>query len=170
MDGAFEVVRAGEDDLPFMMATERLAGYEALVGRSSETQHRAFLADGRHAYFIGRADGRPVGFAVVRDWGSVDGVSLVKRIAVTEPGQGHGSALLCRVIDCVFTETACWRLAIGLFPENTRARRTYERAGFLPEGIARGAVFFGGEHRDEQVMAMLRPDWEGRLHPKPSRE
>ncbi len=158
--GAFEVIRAREDDLPFMMATERLAGYEALVGRSSEAQHRAFLTDGRHAYFIGRDGGHPVGFAVVRDWGSFDGVTLVKRIAVTEPGKGHGSALLRHVIDSVFTETACWRLAIGLFPDNMRARRTYERAGFLAEGIARGAVFFGGEHRDELTMAMLRPDWE----------
>lgn len=157
----FDVVRAGEDDLAFVMATERLDGYRELVGRSEEQQHRAFLADGRHAYFIGRLGGRPVGFVVVRDWQSWDGVSTIKRVAVVEPGRGHGSAILRLVAGRVFTETTCHRLAIGLFPTNERARRAYERVGFKAEGIARGSVYFLGEHRDELIMAMLRPEWDG---------
>ena len=48
-----------------------------------------------------------------------------------------------------------------MFPENTRARRAYEAVGFTAEGIARGNAFFGGVHRDELVMAVLRPEWEG---------
>ncbi|HWJ72116.1 MAG TPA: GNAT family protein [Kaistia sp.] len=158
--GSSDVARASLEDLAFVMAAERIEAYADLVGRSSEAQHRAFMADDRHAYFIGRQEGRPIGFVIIRDWQSWDGVALVKRIVVTEPGRGLGRALLSRVIDRVFEETTCHRLAIGLFPENQRARRTYERAGFRVEGTARGAVFFQGEHRDELVMAMLRPDWE----------
>lgn len=30
--------------------------------------------------------------------------------------------------------------------------------GFVPEGVARGSAFFGGVHRDEMVMAILRSD------------
>ena len=30
-----------------------------------------------------------------------------------------------------------------------------------PEGIARGNAFFGGAHRDELLMALLRPEWSG---------
>ncbi len=160
LNGAFEVVRAGEAELGFVMATERIEGYEALVGRSTEAQHRACLDDGRHAYFIGRLNGVPIGFVIIRDWQSWDGVALVKRIAVVRPGCGHGGALLGRVVERVFEDTTCWRLAIGLFPTNLRARRTYEAAGFRTEGIARGNVFYRGEHHDELVMAMLRPDWE----------
>lgn len=163
-----QVERAGEADLDFVMATERLPGYEHLVGRSSEAQHRAALADGRHAYFVGRIGGAPAGFVIVRDWASWDRVSLVKRVAVVEPGRGLGRILLAAVVDRVFTETETHRLAIGLFPQNERARRTYVAAGFQAEGIARGSVFFGGENRDELVMAMLRPDWEARLTPPPA--
>ena len=167
--GTFELMRAGEAELDFVMATERIEGYEALVGRSTEAQHRACLADGRHAYFVGQRDGVPVGFVIIRDWQSWDGVALVKRIAVTRPGQGNGSALLRRAVDRIFEDTNCWRLAIGLFPTNLRARRTYEGAGFRVEGIARGTVFYRGEHHDELVMALLRPDWEAARTPSSPR-
>jgi len=142
-----------------MMATERLDGYEALVGRSSEAQHRAALADPRHAYFVGRFDDVPIGFSIVRGWRSPDRVALIKRIAVTHPGRGHGRILLRSVVDAVFSETDAYRLSIGLFPDNLRARRVYEAVGFVAEGVARGNVFIGCVNRDELVMAMLRPDW-----------
>jgi RimJ/RimL family protein N-acetyltransferase len=163
VSGSDFLVRPAEPpDLHFVVAAERLPGYEHLVGRSTPAQHEAFLVDGRHAYFIAEAAGAPVGFVIVRDWNAWDGVSLVKRVVVTEPGRGLGRAMLKAVVDRVFSQTNAHRLEIGLFPTNERARRVYEAVGFVPEGIARGRVFFGGEHRDEMVMAMLRPEWEAR--------
>jgi RimJ/RimL family protein N-acetyltransferase len=155
-----EVRRGDESVIPFVMETERTPGFDALVGRWDEARHRAALADGRHAYFIARNDGGPIGFAIVRDWASPERVALVKRIAVTCPGLGHGRALLTRVIDAVFEETDALRLWLGVFPENPRARRAYEAVGFRAEGIARGVALFGGIHRDELVMALLRPEWQ----------
>src|SRR5262252_4763985 len=141
------------------MACERRPGYESLVGRWDEARHGAALQDGRHAYFIGRVAGEQVEFAILRDWASPERVTLLKRIAVTRPGKGYGRALLGRVVDRVFEETDAWRLLLGVFPGNGAARRAYEAVGFRAEGIARGSAFFGGEHRDELVMAILRPDW-----------
>jgi RimJ/RimL family protein N-acetyltransferase len=160
------IVRADEAAIPYIMATERTAGFEQLVGRWDETQHQSALADGRHAYFVGYDGSEPIGFTIVRDWASRERVTLVKRIAVSRPGLGHGRALLAKVVDAVFTETDAWRVWLGVFPENTRARRVYEVVGFRAEGIARGCAFFGGEHRDEVVMALLRPEWE--IHLKPT--
>lgn len=154
--------RAVEGDIPFIMATERLPGYEALVGRWDEAKHRAAMADGRHAYFVGRRDGVPIGFLIIRDWNSPEQVSLLKRIAVAEPGQGNGKALLRAALDAVFQQTGVHRLWIGVFPENERARRAYEAVGFVAEGVARGNAFFGGVHRDELTLSILRPEW-GRL-------
>jgi RimJ/RimL family protein N-acetyltransferase len=37
-------------------------------------------------------------------------------------------------------------------------------AAFTAEGVTRGSAFLGGVHRDELVMAALRPEWEGRAH------
>jgi diamine N-acetyltransferase len=153
------IMRADESAIPFVMATERTAGFEALVGRWDEAQHRAALADGRHAYFIGRDGAEPIGFVIVRDWAAPERVTLIKRICVSRPGLGLGRALLTGVVDAVFKETHAWRVWLGVFPDNTRARRAYEAVGFRAEGIARGSAFFGGVHRDELLMAVLRPEW-----------
>jgi len=158
----FTVTRADTSAIPFIMATERTAGFEQFVGRWDEAKHRAALGDGRHAYFVARLQGEPVGFAILRDWDSAERVTLVKRIAVGHPGQGHGRALLATVVDAAFSETRVWRLWLGVFPDNIRAQRSYAAVGFAPEGVARGSAFFGGVHRDELVMALLRPEWEAR--------
>jgi RimJ/RimL family protein N-acetyltransferase len=160
MSLAVNLRRGASGDIPFIMRTERLDGYEALVGRWDEARHRAAFADPRYAYFVAEASGRPVGFAMLRDWASGDRVTLVQRIAVSEPGKGVGKAMMRAVVDAAFAQTEVHRLWIGCFPDNLRARRTYEAVGFVAEGIARGGAFFHGEHRDELILAQLRPDWE----------
>ena len=153
------LIRPGLAELPFIMATERTPGYEYVLGRSDEGWHRAALVDPRFAYFVGMAAGAPVGFAIVRDWGAPEGAAHIKRFAVARPGEGFGKPLISAVVDAVFGETRSFRLSLGLFPENARARRLYEGAGFRLEGVSRGSALFNGIHRDELVMAILRPDW-----------
>lgn len=142
--------------------TERHEGYETLVGRWDGDRHAATLADPAYAYFVARLADEPVGFTILRDWRSPDQVCLLKRIAVTRPGQGIGRALLDGVIERLFRDTDTWRLWLGVFPDNHRARRCYEAVGFRAEGVARGSAYFGGEHRDELIMALLRPEWAAR--------
>lgn len=158
----FQLVRATESDLPFIMATERREGYDAFVGRWDEARHREALADDSHAYFVGVSDSTSTGFVILRHWASVERVTLVKRIAVVAPGQGQGRTLLAAAVDRAFIDTDTYRLCIGLFPDNHRARRAYEAVGFTAEGVARGSAFFQGVHRDELVMSLLRPEWEAR--------
>lgn len=155
-----QLVRATEDDLPFIMATERLEGYDALVGRWDEARHRAAFHDGSHAYFLGLDGQTPVGFVMLRFWASPERAMLVRRIAVVTPGQGYGRLLLTSVVDKAFEETDAYRVWIGHFPENLRAHRAYEAVGFVQEGIARGSAYFGGAYRDEVMMSLLRPEWE----------
>jgi len=155
-----DLVRAEQSHVSFIMATERAKGYEALVGSWDEARHRAALADGSHACFVGYEAGEPIGFAILRFWDSPERVTLVRRVAVVRPGQGHGRRLLAAVVDRAFRETQVHRLQIGLFPHNLRARRAYEAVGFRAEGVSRGSAFFHGEHRDELVMSLLRPEWE----------
>ncbi len=157
---ALEIARASEDDLPFIMATERREGYDALVGRWDEARHRAAFMDGSHACFVGFDQAEPIGFVLLRFWNSPEKATLVRRVAVVEPGMGHGRRLLAAVIDRVFRDTDAYRLQIGLFPDNLRARRAYEATGFRAEGVSRGSAYFNGVHRDELVMSLLRPEWE----------
>jgi RimJ/RimL family protein N-acetyltransferase len=156
---SFELRRGTVEDVPFIMTTERTPGYEQLVGRWSEEQHRAALADSRYAYFVAEIEPRKIGFVLVQDWNSPEQGTLIKRIAVAEPNKGHGELLLAHLVGRIFRETDAYRICLGLYPDNTRARRAYEAVGFKPEGISRGSAFFGGVHRDELVMALLRPEW-----------
>ena len=158
---------ANEADLNFIMETERLPGYEAFIGRSGETEHRARMANDRCAHFIARDGDRPVGFAILRDWNSSDCITLLMRIAMANPGQGHGKAFLRALIDRVFTDTTCHRFWLGQFPDNMRARYVYESIGFTAEGIARGNVFLHGRHYDELILSILRSEWEASAHRRP---
>jgi RimJ/RimL family protein N-acetyltransferase len=156
---SFQLTRGVAADLPFIMATERLAGYEHLVGRWDRARHDGALADPRYAYFVGRTGAEPIGFAIVENWASPERVAHIKRIAVCRPGLGHGKALLRLIMEVLFGETEAYRLSLGLFPETLRARRAYEGAGFRGEGISRGSAYFQGIHRDELIMSILRPEW-----------
>jgi RimJ/RimL family protein N-acetyltransferase len=151
--------RASRDDVPFIMATERMDGYDAFVGQWDEARHLAAMGDDHYAYFLARDAGRPVGFTIVRDWASPERATCVKRIIVSNPGSGIGRRLLRAVVDTIFHETDAHRVWLGVFPENARARRTYEAIGFKAEGVARGSAFFGGVHRDELIMSVLKPEW-----------
>ena len=155
--------RGSETDIAFVMAIERLEGYGDLVGRWDDDRHLDAFHDGRHAYFIAECEDVPVGFAILRDWASAEQVTLVKRVAIARPGKGIGTAMMRALVAEVFTATDVHRLCIGAFPDNSRARRAYEAAGFQVEGVARGSAFFQGAHRDELVLAILRPDWEARV-------
>lgn len=158
--GDMTIARAVEADIPFIMTTERREGYESILGRSDEAWHRAALADKRYAYFLARDGAAPIGFAILRDWDAPERVTHIKRIAVVELGRGYGKAFLNLILDGVFGETQAFRLSLGLFPENMRARRAYEGVGFKVEGVSRGSAYFQGVNRDELVMAVLRPDWQ----------
>jgi diamine N-acetyltransferase len=151
--------RASKADLPFVMATERIRGYDTFVGRWDEARHLTAMADDRYAYFLAKVGTTPVGFAIVRDWASPERVTCVKRIAVASPGTGLGRLLLKAVVDAIFADTDAHRVWLGVFPDNERARRAYAAVGFKAEGVARGSAFFGGVHRDELIMAIIRTEW-----------
>jgi diamine N-acetyltransferase len=151
--------RAGETDVPFIMATERMNGYEALVGRWDRARHLSAIADRHYGYFLAKDAGQPVGFTIVRDWASPERVTCVKRIAVMTPGKGVGTYMLRAVVGAIFRETDAHRVWLGVYPDNERARRAYEAVGFKAEGVARGNVFFDGIFRDELILAVLKSEW-----------
>jgi RimJ/RimL family protein N-acetyltransferase len=159
---ALQVVRATEADIAFIMATERIPGYEVFIGRWDHAQHAQALADGRHAYFLGRRSGRPVGFAIVRDWAAKHRVTYIKRVAASEAGQGVGRELVAGVVDAIFDQTEAYRVWLHTLALNERARRAYQAIGFQQEGVARASSFYQGEYRDELMMSVLRPEWRRR--------
>lgn len=153
------VRRATLAELPFVMATERLDGYEKLVGRWEEDRHRQALAADNYAYFIAEVKDQPVGFAILRGWNAADRVTLIQRIAIAKPGHGIGTSMMKQIVDLAFRDSNVYRLWIGHFTDNVRAGRCYQSAGFKPEGITRGSAYFFGVNHDEAILSIIRPEW-----------
>jgi RimJ/RimL family protein N-acetyltransferase len=99
-----------------ILPSRGLPGFEQLVGRWSDAQHRSALADGRHAYFIARFESEAIGFAIVRDWASAERVAHIKRVVVSHPGRGHGKALLLQLVQIIFQNTDAHRIWLGVVP------------------------------------------------------
>jgi RimJ/RimL family protein N-acetyltransferase len=159
-----DLLPARPADIPFIMATERIPGFEKLVGRWSEEDHLKALRAPGYAYFLGvKTAGERVAFAIIRGIDDAHGNVCLKRIAVTVLGQGVGSKFLRMVIRWVFTETDAYRLWLDVLADNARARHVYLSHGFVEEGLLRDAYKLMDDSRiDLVLMSLLRPDWRVR--------
>ena len=94
---------ASPDDLPAIMAIERMPGFDRQVGRSEEAEHHAMMASPTFAYRLGVGAGGAVeAFAILRGLGDPHRNLYLKRVAVVRPGEGLGTAFLSLVVGEAF--------------------------------------------------------------------
>jgi len=106
-------------------------------------------------------DARLVGAVDLRDIDRENGSAEVA-IFVGDPslfGRGLGTDALRCVLDFGFGEQRLERIQLQVFDYNTRARRSYEKAGFQTDAVLRRARFHRGAHHDVLVMSILRDEW-----------
>ena len=78
-------------------------------------------------------------------------------------GKGYGSEATALLMEYAFDELNLHRVELEVYDFNERARRAYEKVGFVHEGICREALFRDGAYHDIHIMGLLREDWV-RLH------
>jgi RimJ/RimL family protein N-acetyltransferase len=110
---------------------------------------------------VDRAAGACVGEAVLNEWDS-DNHSCNFRIALAEAGRdrGLGTEATRLIVGHGFERLGLHRISLRVFAFNPRARRAYERAGFVVEGVLRDALRYDGAWVDEIMMSILAPEWE----------
>ena len=74
-------------------------------------------------------------------------------------GQGLGTDAMFALLDFGFGQLRLERLWLEVYDFNTRARRSYDKAGFKLEGVERHAVYKSGGYHDVQLMSILRDEW-----------
>lgn len=117
--------------------------------------------DGYHFVICLLADDRPIGTIGLFELDQHNG-SAGMGIAIGEKelwGQGLGSDALLALLDFGFGELRLERIWLDVYDFNVRARRSYERCGFVLEGTKRHAAFRRGRFLDVHYMAILREEW-----------
>ncbi len=107
------------------------------------------------------ADGRAIGTAglhqVDHDAGSAAfGIAIGEE---SDRGKGYGTDALRAICDFGFGDLRLERVYLDVFAPNERARRSYERAGFVLEGTQRRAHFTEGRFEDVHRMSQLSDEW-----------
>ena len=73
-------------------------------------------------------------------------------------GRGVGTAAARLMLDHCFHKEKLHRIYLRVFASNERAIRSYEKAGFVREGLLREDVCIDGQYRDIIWMAAINPD------------
>jgi ribosomal protein S18 acetylase RimI-like enzyme len=113
----------------------------------------------RDGVLVAVVDGEVAGYVRLQRatrFRSSDHVLAINGIAVdpARQGQGIGRAL----IDAAISEArsrGARRLTLRVFSPNERARRLYESAGFVVEGVLRDEFFLDGRYVDDIAMALV---------------
>ena len=152
--------QADAADLDFIQALENRPAYLDLVHRWPRDRHLAGLEDPDLGYLIGE-DGAagPCGFAILRGLALPERAIELKRVAVSTPGRGRGSALLRLVIRQVFEDLGAHRLWLDVYADNARARAAYRGLGFVEEGTLRDGALRADGFVSLVLMSMLEHEY-----------
>ena len=58
-----------------------------------------------------------------------------------------------------FEQLGLHRISLEVYAFDPRARRVYEKVGFVAEGVLRHALLWEGERVGATVMSILTPEW-----------
>ncbi len=129
---------ATPDDVDFIMRTERLPGYERLVGQWTLAEHRQEMSKPDSRYLVAVEADEAVAFAILQTLDDPGGNIYLKRLAVVRQGQGIGTSAVLMLQDWVFARPDAHRFHLHFSALNEPGRRLYASTGFQPEGIERG--------------------------------
>jgi RimJ/RimL family protein N-acetyltransferase len=123
---------------------------------------------GYHFVICLLGDGRPIGTAGLHNVNYEDGhasfgISIGEK---SEWSKGYGTDALRTICDFGFGQLRLERIELDVYEPNKRARRSYDKAGFVQEGVLRHALFADGQHHDVIRMSLLRGEWDAQAHPK----
>jgi len=103
---------------------------------------------------------RYVGEVVLMDL-DPDNESIEFRIALAGPqafGRGYGTESVRLVLEFAFERLGVHRVGLDVADYNPRARRVYEKCGFVVEGVHRDAILWEGKRYDSVLMSVLATD------------
>lgn len=76
-------------------------------------------------------------------------------------GKGIGQKMVTEVLKIAFDRLSLHRVGLGVFDFNESAIKSYEKVGFVKEGLLRDVRKVGDEYWSLWEMSMLEDEWRG---------
>jgi aminoglycoside 6'-N-acetyltransferase len=151
---------ATEADLDAILAAERSDAARPFVGQYPRERHAAAIADpGEELLVIAEGDGGFAGYVLLGGIANPDTGVELRRVVVTRPGEGIGTAALAQALDRAFTAHRTHRVWLDVRIDNHRARRAYATAGFRTDGVLREAMEVDGVRHHQLLLSLLAREW-----------
>jgi RimJ/RimL family protein N-acetyltransferase len=101
----------------------------------------------------------------------IDPVSRVCELGIMlgekdEWNKGYGTETMLLLLRHGFDTLNLNRIYLRVYAENARAKRSYDKAGFVEEGRLREALYKYGKYDDVIIMSVLRSEWVARKKEK----
>ena len=148
-----------ENDLPFVVETERDAAQSRYVSEQSKEQHAIYLTDPNIRHLIIENEERAAGYLILAGLNDPNESIEFRRMVVAEKGTGLGRKALRLAKAIVFEELGAHRLWLDVKDFNIRARHLYETEGFTVEGIWREHLKTQNGRESLVFMSMLRKEF-----------
>ncbi|MGH3170683.1 MAG: GNAT family N-acetyltransferase [Trebonia sp.] len=148
------------DDIPVWDDAAE-SGFRSWYGSRNDQTDRLDLA------VVDKSSGGCVGEVVFNQW-SEPNRSCNFRILIGPRGQdrGLGTEATRMFIGYGFEQLGLHRISLDFINFNPRARRVYEKIGFVTEGVLREEHGWAGQWVDVTIMSMLAHEWD-RHHGRP---
>lgn len=139
---------------------------ESLHQLELEFESWASEADPAVVRLIVEADGRAVGDIDLfhidqRNRNALIGVGMW---SAEDRNRGYGTDAVRAMVRWGFRHLNLHRIELSVEPENAAAMHVYEKIGFVSEGRRREHHYDDGCYRDEEIMGLLRREFEVREH------
>jgi diamine N-acetyltransferase len=150
------------DDLDYVLTLERAPENLPFITPWDRTQHEAAVRfpDIRHFIIEAGEDWAASGFVILIGLRSPHRSLELKRIVVSNKGQGIGRACLRMVMRMAFEDFSAHRLWLDVKSNNARARHVYESAGFTVEGVLRECLSDRDEWLSLTVLSLLVSEYQ----------
>ena len=130
---------------------------ERFTEQSQEKWLSNVVGKGKAIQYIILSDDFPIGSVYIRDIDHVNkngefGIFIGEKEYI---GKGLSFFATKEILKIAFEALKLHRVYLRVFPDNIPAIKTYEKSGFVKEGVLRGTVFLDGTFKDMLLMAIL---------------
>lgn len=162
----FPAIRAALCDPETRRLTGSAAGGSPEWDLATETRIRRWYGtrndqpDRLDLAVVDRSTGRCVGEVVLNEWDEKNmSCNFRAMLAPAACGRGLGTEAVRLIVGHGFDGLGLHRISLEVYAFNPRARRVYEKVGFVAEGVLRDALLHDNQWVDSTVMSVLADEW-----------